>query len=73
MKAEYNFSKGESTKQYIERKVTTYLSITPRPVSIEEVRNHFLELNNPTISRMSAEGFEKLAGEQILAHSMKHM
>lgn len=72
MKANINISKGESTAQHVERKVAKYLAKQERVVSIKEVYQ-FLNQTDATVSRMTEQGFEKLAGEQIMAHAMKHM
>lgn len=72
MKPTINVNKGESTKQHVERKVVKYLAKQDRVVSIKEVYE-VLRLTDETVSRMTEQGFEKLAGEQIMAHAMKHM
>lgn len=72
MKANINISKGETTAQHIERKVAKYLAKHDRLVPIKEVYQ-FLNQTDATVSRMTEQGFEKLAGEQIMAHAMKHL
>lgn len=66
------FDKGESTKQHVERKVAKYLAKQDRLVPVKEVYE-FLNQTDATVSRMTEQGFERLAGEQIMAHAMKHM
>lgn len=72
MKANINVNKGESTKQHVERKVAKYLAKQDRLVPVKEVYE-FLNQTDATVSRMTEQGFERLAGEQIMAHAMKHM
>lgn len=72
MKANININKGESTAQHVERKVAKYLAKQERVVSIKEVYN-YLNQTDATVARMTEKGFEKLAGEQIMAHAIKHM
>lgn len=72
MKANINISKGETTAQHVERKVAKYLAKHDRLVPIKEVYQ-FLNQTDATVSRMTEQGFEKLAGEQIMAHAMKHL
>lgn len=70
MKANINITQGESTKQHVESKVAKYLAKQERVVSIKEVYE-VLSLTDATVSRMTEQGFEKLATEQIMAHAMK--
>ena len=72
MKSQYNFTKGQSTKKHVEEKVNKYLAKNERVVPVKEVYE-FLNQTDATIARMTEQGFEKLAGEQIMAHAMKHM
>ena len=66
------FDKGETTAQHVERKVAKYLAKHDRLVPVKEVYN-FLNQTDPTVARMTYEGFEKLTREQLLEHAMKHM
>lgn len=72
MKPNINISKGETTAQHVERKVAKYLAKHDRIVSIKEVYQ-FLNQSDETVARMSLQGFEKLASEQVMAHAMKYM
>ncbi|XWX29748.1 hypothetical protein WOJGOHIN_CDS0058 [Staphylococcus phage PG-2021_87] len=72
MKANINLNQGESTKQAVEKAVEKYLAKQDRIVSIKEAYE-VLSQTNATVSRMSEQGFEKLATEQIMAHAMKHI
>lgn len=72
MKPNINISKGETTAQHVERKVAKYLAKHDRIVSIKEVYQ-FLNQTDATVARMTEQGFKKLAGEQLMAHAMKHM
>lgn len=66
------FDKGESTKQAVEKAVEKYLAKHDRIVSIKEAYE-VLSQTNATVERMTEQGFEKLATEQIMAHAMKHI
>lgn len=66
------FDKGESTKQHVERKVAKYLAKHDRLVPVKEVYE-FLNQTDATVARMTYQGFEKIAREQMLEHAMKHM
>lgn len=72
MKPTMNFDKGESTKQHVERKVQKYLDQHKRLVPVKEVYE-YLNQTDATVARMTEQGFEKLAREQIINHAMKHM
>ena len=72
MKANINISQGESTQDHVTRKVAKYLAKQDRVVSIKEV-HEFLSLTDATVSRMTEQGFEKLARSQVMAHAMRHM
>ncbi len=72
MKANINITQGQSTKQAVDKAVEKYLAKQDRIVSVKEAYE-VLSQTNATVSRMTEQGFEKLAGEQIMAHAMKHM
>ena len=72
MKPNINISKGESTAQHVQKAVEKYLNTQNRIVPIKEVYE-VLSQTNETVSRMSKQGFENIAGEQIIAHAMKQI
>lgn len=72
MKPTMNFDKGETTKQHVERKVAKYLAKHDRLVPVKEAYE-VLSQTDATIARMTEQGFEKIAREQMLEHAMKHM
>lgn len=72
MKANINITQGRSTKQHVESKVAKYLAKQDRVVSIKEVYE-VLSLTDATVSRMTEQGFENIAGSQIMQHAMQHM
>lgn len=72
MKANITVTKGESTKQHVERKVAKYLSNQDRVVSIKEVYE-YLKQTDATVSRMTEQGFENIVASQVMTHAMKHM
>lgn len=66
------FDKGESTKQAVEKAVEKYLAKQDRLVPVKEAYE-VLSQTNATVARMTYQGFEKIAREQLMAHAMKHM
>lgn len=72
MKANINITQGESTKQAVEKAVEKYLTKQDRIVSIKEAYE-VLSQTNATVARMTEQGFENIATDQIMAHAMKHI
>ena len=73
MKTTIKIANGETTAQYVNRITAEYLEKHERVVPIEEVRQFFVTLGDPTVKNMTKSGFTRIVGNQIVEHAMKYM
>lgn len=73
MKTTTKIANGETTVQYVNKITAEYLEKQDRLVAIEEVRQFFVALGDPTVKSMTKSAFTRIVGNQIVEHAMKYM